>query len=99
MTADWENYGPLVQPAGGFVAFHDIAGKGVVQPTTGHEVEVPALWARLLGASPDAMQEFVADGSKMGLGVIWPGLPADAAGQWGEDEEGDDDEADDRRES
>lgn len=62
---DWDNYGPL----GRFVAFHDIAGEGQTTKTDeALPVEVPRLWAEIQKA--ETCVEFIAPGSKMGIGVV-----------------------------
>lgn len=65
VKADWENYGRMAR----IVAFHDIAGAGVVQKTSGLPVEVPLLWREI--APHYTHTEFVAPGSPMGIGVLW----------------------------
>lgn len=62
---DWLNYGPLARLA----AFHDIAGDGVVQRSSGEAVEVPRLWRELKAEFRHV--EFVAEGAQMGIGVLW----------------------------
>jgi predicted O-methyltransferase YrrM len=66
VKADWENYGPL----GKCVAFHDI-----VQPKPGErqELGVWRLWAEI--RKDHVTQEFIAPGSKMGIGLVGPRLP------------------------
>jgi hypothetical protein len=61
---DWENYGPM---ASRIVAFHDIAEMHTTR--NGFQVEVPRLWQELK-ASGRATREFIAPGSKMGIGAI-----------------------------
>lgn len=61
---DWQNYGR----AGALVAFHDIAGEGQVQPSSGLIVEVPRLWRELKEGQEHV--EFIAPGSAMGIGVL-----------------------------
>lgn len=63
--ADWENYGPL----GRLVAFHDIVGDGQAEKVHGNPVEVPRLWAEIKASGVETV-EFVAPGSKMGIGVV-----------------------------
>lgn len=63
--AEWLNYGPL----GKMVAFHDIVGDGQAEKVHGNPVEVPRLWAEIK-ASGVGTVEFVAPGSKMGIGVV-----------------------------
>lgn len=67
---DWLDYGPLAP----VVAFHDIAGEGEVQPSSGLAVEVPRLWRELKALHDDHL-EFVAAGSRMGIGVIFRPAP------------------------
>jgi hypothetical protein len=61
---DWEDYGPMARR---LVAFHDIAEDHVTR--TGGRVEVARLW-REIKATGVEVREFVAPGSKMGIGVI-----------------------------
>lgn len=63
--ADWLNYGPL----GKMVAFHDIVGDGQAENVHGNPVEVPRLWAEIKASGVETV-EFVAPGSKMGIGVV-----------------------------
>lgn len=63
--ADWLNYGPL----GKMVAFHDIVGSGQAEKVHGNPVEVPRLWAEIKASVAETV-EFVAPGSKMGIGVV-----------------------------
>lgn len=65
VKADWLNYR---EAANGLVAFHDIAGHGLVQRATGYPVEVPRLWAELKPQFETI--EYIAPGSKMGIGVL-----------------------------
>jgi hypothetical protein len=67
VAADWETYGPL----GRLVAFHDIAGVGIVDQRTGFAVEVPRLWHDLKARYRH--QEIVAPDSQLGIGVVYPG--------------------------
>jgi predicted O-methyltransferase YrrM len=67
VAADWETYGPL----GRLVAFHDIAGVGMVDTRTGFPVEVPRLWHEIKGQYRH--QEIVAPDSELGIGVVYPG--------------------------
>lgn len=70
VLADWENYGrPPSRIGARLVAFHDIAGEGQMQRTSGLAVEVPRLWRELAPHFTHA--EFVAPGSAMGIGVLW----------------------------
>jgi predicted O-methyltransferase YrrM len=62
---DYLDYGPL----GALVAFHDIAGDGQIQPSSGLEVEVPRLWRELKTTARKHL-EFIAPDSAMGIGVI-----------------------------
>lgn len=66
VRADWLNYGPMSR----LVAFHDIAGDGEAT-RDGRElpVEVPRLWREIRGGYRHV--EFIAPGSKMGIGVLW----------------------------
>ncbi|CAM5769781.1 class I SAM-dependent methyltransferase [Bosea minatitlanensis] len=65
VKADWLNYGPMAH----IVAFHDIAGDGVLQKSSKLPVEVPRLWNEIKGGFRHV--EIVAPGSTMGIGVIW----------------------------
>lgn len=61
------------EPCARIVAFHDIAGEGVHQRTTGYPVEVPRLWSELKRDLPPSTSklEFIADGPPlMGIGVL-----------------------------
>lgn len=62
---DWHNYGPLAR----IVAFHDVVGEGQGFDHAPTGVEVPRLWRELCQQFPGA-QQFVAQGSRMGIGVI-----------------------------
>lgn len=68
VSADWRIWGRSAP----LVAFHDIAGEGVRQKTTGDPVEVPRLWRELKESLPlDVSKlEFVGEGSAMGIGVL-----------------------------
>lgn len=67
VKADWENY----QRMGRLIAFHDIVGFDQREKKeNGAEVEVPRLWAEIK-ASGKRTQEFIDEGSKMGIGVVW----------------------------
>ena len=64
VKSDWLRYGKLAP----IVAFHDIVGTGQ-KDKHGSQVEVPRLWAEL---KPDHKhQEYVDDGSAMGIGVLF----------------------------
>lgn len=65
VTADWVNY----RRSARIVAFHDIVGDGQTDKA-GNRVEVPKLWA-VIRESGWRVKEFVAPGSKMGIGVVW----------------------------
>lgn len=65
VSADWEAY----RGAARLVAFHDIVGTGQAEKVYGRAVEVPRLWAEIK-ASGLATVEFVAPGSRMGIGVV-----------------------------
>lgn len=67
VRADWQFCRGLAP----LVAFHDIAGEGQVQPTSKLPVEVPRLWAEIWPSCRRSW-EFVAPGSRMGIGVVWP---------------------------
>lgn len=67
VTADWDAYSHMAR----IIAFHDIVGEGQHERKHGHPVEVPILW-RALKAQGYNTVEFVAPGSKMGIGcVLW----------------------------
>ena len=57
---DWENYGPL----GKVVVFHDIIKPG---PKERQELGVWRLWEEIKGNKT----EFIGEGSKMGLGIVY----------------------------
>lgn len=65
VLADWDNYARFAP----LVAFHDIVGEGQAEKVHGNPVEVPRLWRELKAAHDHV--EFVDDGSKMGIGVIF----------------------------
>lgn len=67
VKADWERYRGLAP----MIAFHDIVGQGQHEKVTNREVEVPVLWAEIKAAGY-VTREFIAPGSKMGIGVVWP---------------------------
>jgi hypothetical protein len=62
---DWHLYGHQAR----LIAFHDIAGDGQRQKTSQLPVEVPRLWREIRSDFP--YREFIARGSKMGIGVLW----------------------------
>jgi hypothetical protein len=64
VSRDWRMYGDMAP----IVAFHDIAGDGVTQKSTGEPVEVPLLWADL-SARFDVV-EFIGAERGMGIGVV-----------------------------
>lgn len=64
VSADWNNWGGFSN----IVAFHDIAGDGVIQKGSGLPVEVPILWQEIKTGHETI--EFVSPGSKMGIGVV-----------------------------
>lgn len=69
VLADWRIWGPCAR----IVAFHDVAGEGVLQRTTGYPVEVPRLWAELKADLPMSTSklEFIGKGEPlMGIGVL-----------------------------
>lgn len=68
VSRDWRTW----REAARIVAFHDIAGEGVRQKTTGDPVEVPRLWRELKADLPPIVSkvEFIAEGSAMGIGVL-----------------------------
>lgn len=65
---DWLNYSPI---ANKLVAFHDIAGEGIFQRKTGHEVQVPRLWNEIKHdySHKEYISEIEPD-RPMGIGVI-----------------------------
>lgn len=65
VKADWLNYGSL----GEMVAFHDIVGAGQAEKVHGNPVEVPRLWQEIKDSGVEVV-EFIAPGSKMGIGVV-----------------------------
>jgi hypothetical protein len=65
VTKDWDAYGDMAP----IVAFHDIVGTGQIEKVNGSPVEVPILWQSLKRAGMTAL-EFVAPGSKMGIGCL-----------------------------
>lgn len=65
VVADWENYAGCA-PA---IAFHDIVGADQFEKVTNRMVEVPKLWAQL--KQQHAHIEFIANDSKMGIGLLW----------------------------
>lgn len=67
VKADWERYRGMAP----MIAFHDIVGSGQREKITNREVEVPVLWAEIKAAGY-VTREFIAPGSKMGIGVVWP---------------------------
>lgn len=66
VKADWLAYGPLAE----IVAFHDIAGEGVVQKSTGHLVEVPKLWNEIKNSGKQFYEFITRRENMMGIGVI-----------------------------
>lgn len=62
---DWELYRKQAR----LIAFHDIAGIGQLQKKSHLPVEVPRLWNEIKGDYRHV--EFIGDGSKMGIGVLW----------------------------
>lgn len=64
VTRDFQLYGDLAP----IVALHDIAGEGQAEKVEGRAVEVPLLWSTLRNSY--RVREFVAPGSRMGIGVI-----------------------------
>lgn len=62
---DWELYGHRAR----LIAFHDIAGEGQRQRSSQLPVEVPRLWREI--RNDFRHREFIAPGSKMGIGVLW----------------------------
>lgn len=64
VKADYETWGPLAH----IVAFHDIAGHGILQKTSKLPVEVLKLWEEIKGSREHV--ELIDAGSKMGIGVL-----------------------------
>lgn len=62
---DWDLYRGMAP----MVAFHDITGTGESEKVHGAPVEVPRLWAEIKDSGLRTV-EFVAPGSKMGIGVV-----------------------------
>jgi cephalosporin hydroxylase len=58
VKADWEMYGPLAKQ----VIFHDVK--------SGNGLGVSQFWSRLWGLTPDIYEDYVADGSNMGIGRV-----------------------------
>jgi len=67
VTHDWRNYREVAP----IIAFHDIVGLGEVDKPTGSPVEVPLLWESIKRATKLKTVELVAEGSRMGIGVVW----------------------------
>jgi hypothetical protein len=65
VTRDWEIYRHMAP----IIAFHDIVGTGQVEKVTQRGVEVPILWERLKQGHRHV--EFIDEGSKMGIGVLF----------------------------
>lgn len=65
VTRDWHLYGELAKT----IAFHDIVGTGQIEKVHGSPVEVPILWQSIY-RSGAVTREFVAPGSKMGIGCV-----------------------------
>jgi hypothetical protein len=61
---DWLDYGPMATKV---VAFHDIAVEHLYR--SGRAVEVRRLW-REIAATGVPIREFIAPGSKMGIGLV-----------------------------
>lgn len=68
VTADWETYRDFAP----LIAFHDIVGDGQFEKVTRRKVEVPTLWSRIKAERYNVVQ-FVAPGSKMGIGCVLKG--------------------------
>lgn len=66
VTADWANYGKMAP----LIAFHDIAWRPR-DDGNWKGIEVPALWGILKRRYPSTHAEFIAEGSRKGIGVIW----------------------------
>lgn len=64
VSRDWRMYGDLAP----IVAFHDIAGEGVIQNTSGEPVEVPLLWEDL--SARYETREFIGAERGFGIGVV-----------------------------
>lgn len=65
VLADWQTYGDMAP----IIAFHDIVGTGESEKVHGTPVEVPRLWAEIKASGLQTV-EFIAPGSKMGIGVV-----------------------------
>jgi hypothetical protein len=65
VRSDWENYRHMAP----LVAFHDIVGSGQAEKVHGNPVQVPRLWEEIKASGLETV-EFVAPGSKMGIGVV-----------------------------
>jgi hypothetical protein len=51
------------------IAFHDIVGEGQAEKVYGSPVEVPILWGSIKRTAVK-VEEFIAEGSRMGIGVV-----------------------------
>jgi len=77
VSRDYRIWGPCAP----ITAFHDVAGEGVRQKTTGDPVEVPRLWREIKAdpGGPCEIREFIGEGSAMGIGVIIRPVPGPAS--------------------
>lgn len=66
VKTDWHRYAFLAP----IVAFHDIVGHDQAE-RGGRKVEVPKLWAEIVAGGIEC-DEYIAEGSKMGIGVCYP---------------------------
>lgn len=65
VSRDWSLYGNMAP----LIAFHDITGEGQREKVHGNPVEVPRLWSELNAMGLETV-EFIAPGSRMGIGVV-----------------------------
>jgi hypothetical protein len=66
VSSDWNNYRSMAR----LIAFHDIVGFGQSTKKGAFVVEVPKLWKEIKAQGYKTV-EFVAPGSKMGIGVVY----------------------------
>lgn len=67
VTKDWKNYKGLAR----HIAFHDIVGTGQREKVNNNPVEVPLLWESIKQQYAGLTTEFIAPGSKMGIGIVY----------------------------
>lgn len=66
VSTDWEIYGKHAP----MVVFHDIAGFGVIQRSSGDPVEVPRLWDEIKASDLYETHEYITPKARMGIGVV-----------------------------